>query len=103
MGGCEVPIFPLQIGDAFQHLKGGVKLILQRIQWTDFQGDFDDAFAKFEPALKRKMAQAAGRLGGSQHLRQGMKSGDMSELMRSDSNVEDTQRQANAPAACAYC
>jgi hypothetical protein len=36
---CKVPIFPLTYEDAFGSLQGGVKLILQRIQWTEFRAE----------------------------------------------------------------
>jgi len=43
--GCKIPIFPIKIADAFSSLSGGVKLILQRIQWMDFEEkQFDTAF-----------------------------------------------------------
>jgi len=35
--GCKVPIYPLTFQDAFKDLKGSAKLILQRIQWTNFE------------------------------------------------------------------
>eukprot|EP00937_MAST-01D_sp_MAST-1D-sp2_P005194 g5194.t1 len=33
---CGKAIFPVMLEDTFTHLRGGVKVILQRIQWVDF-------------------------------------------------------------------
>jgi hypothetical protein len=48
----KVPIFPLMHKNAFNDLNGGAKLILQRIQWEDFENKgFDEAMNHFLPKL----------------------------------------------------
>ena len=58
------PVFPVVLKDAFADLKGGMKTILQRIQWIQFP-TFDEGFAKLRTQLKGTDKQARKR--GGEH------------------------------------
>eukprot|EP00937_MAST-01D_sp_MAST-1D-sp2_P002282 g2282.t1 len=58
-----VPIFPVMIQDTFSHLRGGVKLILQRIQWIDFtdETEFKDKFRILKQRLRKRVQDQRAR------------------------------------------
>jgi len=84
--GCKTPIFPILYKDAFNDLEGGVKLILQRIQWADFSKPerFKENFVKFEAGLKKRMVEKAAKIKDcSKAIANGLKFGDVTEEMPS--------------------
>ena len=51
------PVFPVVLKEAFTDLRGGVKTILQRIQWIQFP-NFDEGFAQLREHLAKTAKQA---------------------------------------------
>lgn len=76
--GCKVPIFPLKYKDAFADLKGGVKLILQRIQWADFESKTDPEFEEAVGSLVKRLDDSLSQLSSENkaaQLIEGVKAG----------------------------
>eukprot|EP00937_MAST-01D_sp_MAST-1D-sp2_P000397 g397.t1 len=89
---CNKAIFPVMLEDTFSHLRGGVKVILQRIQWIDFseEGAFDDKFYILKTRIREQMRQdrlANALQADDQEEQQDTEGGGGRDLLRTDSQL----------------